>query len=132
MDYKNIMERLEGLKSQLLELKRETHTKGRTKFEKISQEYSMIIRRIYSEQERINYIVGSVPSICNKANEEEQEEYLRDIDSCIGCIDLIKREFDLFGFEDFTPLKKKTEIEISGGYKDIFGRFKWETNKKKK
>ena len=103
---------LEELKNQLLELKSETYTIGIPKLDKISSVYSMIIRRIYPESERNSYMVGGVAAIYNKTNEEEQEEYLSDIDTYIRKIDTIKKEYELFGFDDFTPLKKKIETTM--------------------
>ena len=127
-----IQNKLDGLKNKLQELKSIGYQDGKNEYRDITQLLERIIIRTYPEQDAKQMkskLYSGISIACERTEEEEQEEYVYDIDLAIRVIKTIKDEYELFGFEEFKPLKEKvkTEKQIGG---DKFGfKFKKTTEK---
>ena len=127
-----ILNKLDEFKNKLDELKSINYQDGVNEYRKITQLLERIIVKIYEEKDAKQIkskLYRDIFLACERTEEEEQEEYVYDIDLAIRVIETIKDEYELFGFEDFKPLKEKvkTEKQIGG---DRFGfKFKKTTEK---
>ncbi len=122
-----VINKLDEIKSKLNELKKVHHNNGKENFYSILNLLDRIIGRTYPEKDakdikkklhRTFFIYTS-----NETDEQQQNEYSEDIDRAIRVINTIKEEYSLFGFDDFKPIKEKTETEY-GLNKGKFSLFK--------
>ncbi len=129
IDYEKVMSRLDEISGELEKLKSSNYTEGRKKEGELYNEINMFIRRIYpnyKEVERKLFSVGGV--VASNSPELHQRDFLRDIDRLITAVNTIKREFETFGFDDFTPVKEKVETEYKVG-SDKIGFYRKKTTK---
>ncbi len=122
-----VLNKLNDLENRLLELKSVNHQNGKDEYRSITQLIERIIDRIYPEKDAKQFkskLYRGIYVACGeRTEEEEQEEYVYDIDLATRVIGTIKSEYELFGFDDFKPLKEKVETEWQIGT-DKLGYFK--------
>src|SRR3989344_154646 len=133
MENKKIIDKLNGLKSSLDKLKNQHHSTGDNNLKSYGDLLERIIDRIYPEKDakglkeklinRFWILTG------NETDEYWQKSYLDKIDRAIRVINTILEESELFGFEDFKPIKEKVETEF-GINKGKFSLFKRKTKDK--
>ena len=114
-----INEKLNEIKSSLNTLKTQHHSKGENELTSCQNLIERIIDRIYPEKDakqlkdklvnRFWILTG------NETDEYWQKSYLDKIDRTTRVINTILEESKLFGFEDFKPIKEKTETEVQIG-----------------
>ena len=115
MENQKIIDKLNELKNTLTELKKIHHSKGADKFESERDLIKRIIDRTYPEKDakelkdRLMYKAWAISG--NETDEYWQKFYLNKIDLAIRVIDTILKEYELFGFDDFKPIKEKVETE---------------------
>ena len=95
-------------------LKKEHYRQAREKYYQLSQLLERIIDRIYPEKDAKQlknnlYPIAYIATA--KSDAEEQKEFCDDIDMKINVIKTILEEYELFGFDDFKPVKEKVETE---------------------
>ncbi len=114
-NWDHLLETVEHRKIQLEKLKKISYKEGNNELEFIKHEFLMIIRRIYPNPDEIKeellpqvslWLVSGDESLNDKTY---QENYEIKIDQLIRAYELIKREYILFDFDDFKPLKEKQE-----------------------
>jgi hypothetical protein len=115
MTNEKIINKLKELKTSFEELKKQHHLKGSDKFESEREILGRIIDRIYPEKDA-KEIKDKLIHKCwvitgNESDEYWQKFYLDKIELSIRMINTILEESDLFGFEDFKPIKEKTETD---------------------
>lgn len=119
MENQKIIDKLEELKVLLSVLKNQHHSKGEKDFESYRDLIKRIINRIYPEKdakELKDKLAHKSWIITGKETDEYwQKFYLIKIDLAIRVISTILEEHELFGFDDFKPIKEKTETEIQIG-----------------
>ena len=115
MENKKIIDKLGELNKSLVELKNQHHSKGEDDFESYRDLIKRIIDRIYPEKdakELKNRLMHKSWIITeNETDEYWQKFYLNKIDLVTRVIDTILKEYELFGFDDFKPIKEKVETE---------------------
>jgi len=123
MDNQKIIDKLDELKSSFEELKKQHHSKGEKKFDSDRQIIERIIDRVYPEKdakELKDKLIHKAWIISgNETDEYWQKFYLTKIDLALGVINTILEEYKLFGFDDFKPIKEKTETEVQIGSNKI-------------
>jgi len=119
-----INEKLNEMKESLNNLKSQHHSKGEDNLTSCRNLIERIIGRIYPEKdakELKNKLVDRFWILTGGETDTYwQNSYLGNIDRAIMVIDTILEESELFGFEDFKPIKEKTETEVKIG-SDKFG-----------
>jgi hypothetical protein len=122
----DILNKLNDLENRLQELKSVNHLKRIDEYYSITQLLERIIDRIYPEKDA-KEIKGNLYPKKNQhiiyIGNEVQGIFLDDLNTAIRTINTIKNEYELFGFDDFKPLKEKVETEWQIG-SDKFGYFK--------
>ncbi len=117
-------EKLNEVKDSLNNLKTQHHSKGEDELTSYQNLIERIIDRIYPEKdakELKDKLVNRFWILTGNETEEYwQKSYLDKIDRTIRVINTILEESELFGFEDFKPIKEKTETEVQIG-SDKFG-----------
>lgn len=119
MENQKIIDKLNELKNSLTDLKKIHHLKGADKFESDRDLIKRIIDRTYPEKDakelkdRLMYKTWIISG--NETDEYWQKFYLNKIDLVIRVIDTILKEYELFGFDDFKPIKEKVETEVQIG-----------------
>ena len=106
-----IIGRLKEIKSNLQELKNKNYTEGEDDYGYFQQLLDRIVDRTYPETEakKVKGLHHTITVSIEKSPAEKQKEYVEDIINSIKLIDTILEEYELFGFEDFQPVKEKTE-----------------------
>jgi hypothetical protein len=123
MDYEKIISKLKEYKEELIALKLTHHSQGNSK--ELKNKVKMVIRRVYPNYEDVEKkLFPRGIYIATGTSQYDQHDYIRDIEKIIGAIDIILEEFELFGFQDFEPVKKKIESELKLGIKNSFWRRK--------
>jgi hypothetical protein len=128
-----ILNKLNDLENRLQELKSVNYQQGKNEYRSITQLLERIIDRIYPEKDakqiksKMQYVRDWV--LLEKNDRKEQEDYTNNIDLAIRVIGTIKGEYELFGFDDFKPLKEKVETEWQIGSEKIGGFFKKKKSK---
>ncbi len=116
-----ILNKLNDLENRLKELRSINYQKGRDEYYSITQLLERIIDRTYPEKDAKEikrnlyqvYVAGG-----------GQEKYVVDINLAIRTISTIRSEYELFGFDNFKPLKEKVESEWQIGSENIGVFFK--------
>gem|GEM_PF-3347652 len=101
-----IQSKLNDLQKNLQALKSKNYRDGQNEYESIIQFIERIIDRIYPERQATELIKQLHPSWWG---EDNQTAYLAYIDFAIRVIGTIKAEDELFGLDDFKPLKEKVK-----------------------
>lgn len=116
MENQKIIDKLNEIKSSLEILKTQHHSKGEETFNNNRAFLERIIDRIYPEKnatELKNKLMHKSWIITGKETDQYwQEFYSIKINLAIRIIDTILEENSLFGFDDFKPIKEKTESEV--------------------
>ncbi len=121
-----IITKLRDIKKTLEDLKQKHHAEGKEEFSQVDQVIQRIIDRIYPEKDAMDlkHKMHRNFFVCGDSTDaEDQENYLYNLDLVIKVVTTILEEYELFGFDDFKPLKEKTETEWQVG-SDKFGFFK--------
>jgi len=128
MENQKIIDKLNELKNSLTDLKKQHHSKGGDDFESYRDLIKRIIDRTYPEKDarelKDKLMHKSWVISGNETDEYWQKFYLIKIDLAIRVINTILKEYELFGFDDFKPIKEKveTEIGINKGKISLFKR----------
>lgn len=126
----HIAEKLDDLKDRLNELKNINCHEGNDDYESIKQLLERIIDRTYPEKDaqdlktKLDVFAPFVPISSVRYESARQNRYLKGITKAIRVIDTILIEYELFGLDDFEPVKTKIETELKVGLKDISYRRK--------
>lgn len=128
-----IIAKLNELKSSFERLKNEHHSKGEGEFDKNRDFLERVIDRIYPEKDakelKLKLIHDCWATCGNETDTYWQDFYLTKIDLSLKVINTILEEAELFGFEDFKPIKEK--IETEGGVKAGIFNFKRKVTREK-
>lgn len=111
-----IIKKLKEMSGEFNQLKAVNHRVGKEKYYDLSHMLDRIIDRIYPEKDANRLKSSSIIScyiVHEQSEAEEQEEYIEKITLKIRTIDTIIGEFELFGFDNFKPVKEK--VEVGGG-----------------
>ena len=122
-----IIEKLEEIKGELEYLRHTRHTQEiEENYDKIELLIRRFIDRIYPEKQAkdLKSYLGVGSYITGRSDAEKQREYLYDIDRAINVVETILEEHETAGFDDFKPLKEKTETTLQIGSEKIFGFFR--------
>ncbi len=110
-----IINKLKEIKNSLNDLKTRHHSKENDDFESYRDLIKRIIDRIYPEKDakelKDRLVYKSWIITGGETDEYWQQFYLNKIDLAIRVIDTILNEYELFGFNDFKPIKEKVETE---------------------
>ena len=114
-----IQNKLDELHNKLQELRSISYQDGKNEYKKTTQFLERIIFRIYPEKDAKQIkskLYDDLFVVYERTEVQDQEEYVYAIDLAIRVIETIKAENELFGFEEFKPLKEKvkTEKQIGG------------------
>lgn len=119
MENQKILTKLEELNASLIELKKQHHSKGEEEFESKRELIRRIIDRIYPEKDakelKDKLIHKAWIVTGNESDEYWQNFYLDKINMSLRVISTILEESKLFGFDEFKPIKEKTETEFGFG-----------------
>lgn len=127
MDTGKIIEKLDEMHTDLGYLKGKQHSQGKDEYKQILQLLERIIHRIYPEKqaEGLNKNLHKIKLLYSGMTDtQKQENYLDDIKSAIRVVTAIREESELFGFDDFKPLKEKTETTMQLGSEKFGGFFR--------
>ena len=122
-----MIEKLEEIKDELEYLRHTRH------IEEIEENYGKLdlltrrfIDRIYPEKQakELKSYLDAGSYIAGRSEEEKHKDYLDDIDRAIKVVETILEENETAGFDDFKPLKEKTETTFQLGSEKIFGFFR--------
>jgi len=128
-----ITNKLKELKTIFERLKEQHHSKGENEFDKNRDFLERVIDRIYPEKdakelkEKLVHRAWIISG--NETDEYWQKFYLTKVDLSLKVINTILEESELFGFEDFKPIKEKVKTE--GGIKTGLFNFKRKVTKEK-
>lgn len=109
MESKKIIEKLNELEAKLNRLKKLRHTEGEEERKDIVQLLDRIIARVYLEKDARdlrNDVHLCMGALGGESESTKQYRYIRQIDPALRVISAIKEEDDIFGLEDFKPLKE--------------------------
>jgi hypothetical protein len=120
MDVNNIKFFLKELRDKLLPLKNLNHKEGEDELNRIKKQIKMTIRRIYPNPEKVEKSLFSSLWVGTDVEEYLQKDYLDDIEECVVAIETISTEIEVFGIDDFTPVKEKTETTTKVGLPKFF------------
>ena len=127
-EMEKILNKLNDLESRLQELKSLNYQEGKGEYRSITQLLERIIDRIYPDKDAKqlkNKMYRIAAYVAHEETEKEkQEDYVYDIDLATRVIGTIKGEYELFGFDDFKPLKERVETEWQIGSEKMGGFFK--------
>ena len=119
MESQKITNRLNEIRISLNELKKQHHSIGKGEFDKNRDLLERIIDRIYSEKDakelKEKLVHRSWIITGNETDEYWQKFYSIKIDLSLKVINTILEEAELFGFDDFKPIKEKVETEVQIG-----------------
>ena len=125
-----IIDKLNELKEKLNQLKNLNYHEGNEDYESTRQLLERIIDRTYPEKDaqdlkiQLDVFSSFVATSSTRYESERQNRYLKGITKAIRVIDTILSEYELFGFDDFEPIKEKVETEYKLGLRDSFFRKK--------
>ena len=114
MDAEKVIEKLNDMKIRYEELKKVRRLEAKDEYYKMTEVLERIIDRVYPEKDAKNlkYKLHQHLWIAVKQTEaKDQEDFCDDIDLKLRIIDTILEEHELFGFNDFKPIKQKVETE---------------------
>lgn len=121
----HIIDKLHELKENLNQLQNLNYSEGNEDYESTRQLLERIIDRTYPEKDaqdlkrKLTVVSGLVATSSGISEPEHQNRYLEGISKAIRVIDTIVIEYELFGFDDFKPVKEKVETEVTFGVKNI-------------
>ncbi len=112
-DYEKIMQRLNEIEGELNHLLNLRYDEGRERYNELYQLIDMIVRRTYPNYKEILHEIHGIGMLWSgsRSDEAEQKDYEKDIKKLVRGINMIKEEYGLFEFNDFTPTKEKIERE---------------------
>lgn len=122
-----IIENLHKIRRDLEHLRGEQHSEGEEEYQQILQLIRRIIDRIYPEKQAENLKRNLIRIIFSGEmtdEAQEQENYLYDLNSAIRVVTTLIKEGEIFGFQDFKPLKEKTETTVQLGSERFGGFFR--------
>jgi len=114
-----IIDKLHELKEKLNQLKNLNYREGSEDYESIKQLLERIIDRTYPEKDAQDLKIQLDAFSRARYEAERQNLYLKGITNAVRVIDTILDEYELFGFDDFKPVKEKVETEFKVGIKDF-------------
>jgi hypothetical protein len=118
-----IVKKLKSLNKTLRNLKGVTYKDGNDPYLNIYQLVERIIDRVYPEKDA-KILKSEMCHYCDFGYEisesEKQKEYEEKIDFVIRVISTILEESELFGFDDFKPIKEEVETEVQAGIPNLF------------
>lgn len=132
MDAEKVIDKLNAMKGRFTELKNVRYHEAKDEYYKMTEVLERIIDRIYPEKDAKSLkskLHRGVWIAVEQSEVEEQKDFCYDTDLKLHIIDAILEEHDLFGFDDFKPLKEKKETEWQVGSEKIGGFFKKKTTK---
>ena len=116
--YTKLISKLKELGEKLDNLKNKKYLEGERELYEIQDLIERIIRRIYPEKDAKNlisklyfYVGGSRET----TEYEKQKKYLDMINKTQKTIKIILEEYELFGFDDFEPIKEQHEFSFGFG-----------------
>jgi len=116
---KKINEKLNDIKKSLEELEKQHYSKGEEDLKFNQNLLERIIDRIYPEKDAKilkDKLVNKFWILTgNETDEYWQNSYLDKIKRAKRVINTILEESELFGFDDFKPVKEKVETEVQVG-----------------
>ena len=116
MGNQKIINKLNELKVSLNELKNQHNSKEDNNLKSYQDLLKRIIDRIYPEKDAKELKDRLTTRLFWS---EQQISYLDDINRAMRVINTILEESELFGFDDFKPIKEKTETEVQIGSNKI-------------
>ncbi len=124
MDKEKVISFLEEKKTELDNLKEKYYKEGNPELQKIKDSIKMVIRRVYPNPSEVEKNLFHPPFFVLTGNTPDsyfQESFLESIKETEDAVDIILKEIDLFGLDDFTPAKEQTETEVQIGSEKIGG-----------
>ena len=116
MDFTKIIKRLDEIKDELGRLRDSHYKTGRDKQYSLKSEARMIIRRVYPNYQEVERkLISCYFGVALDNEKLHQEEFITSLNDLTRTIEIMKSEFELFGFDDFTPVKEKIETEVQIG-----------------
>jgi hypothetical protein len=110
-----IIAKLQVLETELENLKKVYYKEGEERYYEIKKLVERIIYRIYPDKDA-NRLVKSLnnwgATLAGADDSFYQEEFVRNLNKFQRFIRTIKEEYELFGFDDFKPIKEKVETEM--------------------
>lgn len=116
-----IQSKLNDLQNKLQELRSKRYQDGQNEYESLIQFIKRIIDRLYPEKQATEL---KKELFMSWGSENTQKDYVIHIDLAIRVIGTIKAEDELFGLDDFKPLKEKVKTEWQLGSEKIGAMFK--------
>lgn len=115
-----VIQKLNELKVELEGLQNKHHSEGEERANEISSLMRRIIDRIYPEKDAKNLKSSMIVGIYVATSDDSvrQSDYLIELNLKIKVIKTILEESELFGLEEFEPIKERTETNIKVGIKD--------------
>jgi hypothetical protein len=127
-----ILNKIKELQEKFEALKSKNHQEGQNEYYSLTQFLERAIDRIYPEKDAKSlksqlYHIAYVAR--QRTESEKQEEYIEDIDMALRVVNTILEEAEVFGFDDFKPVKEKIETEF-GVNQGKFSLFRKNTKEK--
>lgn len=121
-----VLSKITELKEKYEDLKKKSYKDGGEEHSSLSQFLRRAIDRIYPEKDATNlkrqlYHIAYFGGEQTEA--EKQEEYIDHINMALRVINTIIEEAEVFGFDDFKPIREKTEIGLNKGKPSLFRRW---------
>lgn len=132
MKTEKVLEKINIMKNRFVELKNIRRTDAKEEYYQMAGVLERIIDRIYpvrDAQSLKGNLVRGIYFAGPTTEAEEQKDFIYDIDLKLRVIDTILQEHELFGFDNFEPIKKTKETEWQLG-SDKIGFFKKRTMEK--
>ena len=119
METQKIIDKLKELRALFETLKAQHHSKGEKDFDSYRELLKRIIDRTYPEKDA-KELKDKLAHKCWAISGEETDEYwqkfyLTKVELSLSIINTILEEYELFGFDDFKPVKEKVETEVQIG-----------------
>ena len=119
MEIERIINKLENIKKELISLLPLAEEEGKESLRKVKSQIIMIIRRVYPNPEVIHKQLLPKGTRMYFSGMDTRPYYISDIEQAIRAIETIIEEFNLFGLEEFEPVKKKVENKFQLGGKEL-------------
>jgi hypothetical protein len=116
-----IQNKLNDLQNKLQALRSKRYQDGQNEYESLILFIERIIDRLYPERQATEL---KKKLFMSWGSGNTQKDYVIQIDLAIRVIDTIKGEDELFGLDDFKPLKEKVKTEWQLGSEKIGAMFK--------
>lgn len=130
LDYEKIISKLKEYKKDLEDLKNEHHDQGSKKKRAIHDKIVMFVRRIYPNPDTVLKKIFPQFGFAVGTDDDSywQKRYIDSLEDEIRAVDTIIEEYELFGFDNFEPIKKQVEDEFQLGGRDLL-KFSRKTKK---